>query len=138
MKKKFSGEEKRDFVRLDYASPLGIKVCKKETISKLLCGYTSNISQSGLLCSLKERVKKNDILWLSFDRATLSICEELEKKILIYQNGIIGKVVRIASENEGDHKVGVQFITREEKNLTHIFPKIHFIKQELEKEYEKT
>jgi hypothetical protein len=91
----------------------------------LLEGYTSNISQSGLLCNIKQKVTKDDVLWLSFDRSTLSICEELEKRAFIYQNGIIGKVVRV-DPKRNSYDVGVQFITREEKNLTHIYPKIYF------------
>jgi hypothetical protein len=67
---------------------------------------------------------------LAFDRATLSICEEMEKRALIYQNGIIGKVVRIELKDLGDYDVGIQFITREEKNLSHIYPEIHFITKE--------
>jgi hypothetical protein len=65
---------------------------------------------------------------LSFGRATLIVCEELEKRALIYQNGVIGKVVRIEPKDFGAYDVGIQFITREEKNLTHIYPEIHFIK----------
>ncbi len=54
----YNGKERRKFVRLDYLSPLAYKVCKKSTISKILKGYTSNISQSGLLCNIKDKVKK--------------------------------------------------------------------------------
>lgn len=125
--KKYKGKERRQFVRLDYATPLEYKVCKKKTISKLLEGYTSNVSQSGLLCNIKEKVKKGDILWLSFDRSTLSFCEGLDKKSLIYQSGIIGKVARI-ERKKNSFDVGVRFIDREEKNLTHIYPKMHFLK----------
>jgi len=128
MKKTYAGSERRQFVRLDYVMPLDFKVCKRKTISKLLAGYTSDISQEGLLCTIKDKVNKNDILWLSFDRSTLNICEELEKRILIYQNGVIGKVVRIENKNN-DYLVGVKFITREEKNLTHIYPKVYFIEK---------
>ncbi len=128
MVKAYSGIERRQFVRLDYAAPLACKVCKRETVSRLLEGYTANISQSGVLCKIKEKVRKNDLLWLSFNRATLSICEDLEKKVFIYQNGIIGKVVRIGPKDKNGHKVGLQFITREEKNLTNIYSKIHFLK----------
>jgi hypothetical protein len=131
MKKTYSGPERRHFVRLDYATPLEFKVCKKKTISKLLFGYTSDISQAGLLCTINDKVNKNDILWLSFDRSTLVICEELEKRILIYQNGIIGKVVWIDSKNHDVYVVGIKFITREEKNSTHIYPKIYFLTKEL-------
>ena len=125
----YTGSERREFLRLDYTAPLGLKVCKKQTISKLLEGYTADISPSGLLCNIKEKVRKNDILWLSFDRTTLDICSEIEKRVLIYQNGIIGKVVRIEVKDES-YNVGVQFITREETNATHIYPKVHFLLDE--------
>jgi len=127
MKRKYSGPERRQFLRLIHTVPLAYKVCKKATVSKLLKGYTSNISQSGLLCSIKEKVKKGDIIWLSFERNTLSFCESLERKVLIYQNGILGKVVRVKHKDIGRSDVGIQFITREERNLTHIYPKIHFV-----------
>jgi len=126
MDKPYRGPERRQFTRLDFATPVAYKVCKEETISKLLEGYTSNISQAGLLCNLKDRVNKNDILWLSFERSVLNMFEELDKRSLIYQNGIVGKVVRTAQKSDHTYDVGVCFITREEKNLTHIYPKVHF------------
>ncbi len=132
MTENYNGSERREFFRLDYSTPLDYKVCKEETLSKLLQGYTSNVSEAGLFCNIKDKVNKDDILWLSFDRATLNICEDLEKRALIYQNGIIGKVVRIEPKDLGDYDVGIQFITREEKNLTHIYPKIHFLTKETE------
>lgn len=131
MQKQYKGAERRQFVRLDYVMPFACKVCKKETLAKLLQGYTSNISQAGVFCSIKEKVAKDDILWLSFDRATLDFCGELEKQALIYQSGVIGKVVRVTPKN-GAYDLGIQFVTREEKNLTHIYPKLHFLKTNAE------
>jgi len=133
MENDYQDLERRQFVRLDYATPLACKVCKKETIDILLKGYTSNISESGLLCNIKERVNKDDILWLSFDRSVLDICSELEKKVFIYQNGIIGKVVRVMPSDEGVYDLGIRFITREEQNSTHIYPIVHFFEKDLEK-----
>lgn len=124
----YLGEERRQFARLDYTVPLAYKVCKEETVSKILEGYTANISQAGILCNLKEKVALDNLLWLSFDRSTLIVCEELERRSLIYQNGIVGKVVRLDSRSDGTFDVGIQFITREEKNLTYIYPKLHFLK----------
>lgn len=130
----YKGQERRKFVRLDYVSPLACKICKKETVSKLLEGYTSNISEAGLLCNIKDKVKKNDLLWLSFDRDTLNICGDLEKRSLIYQNGVIGKVVRADQKMDGTYDIGIQFLTREEKNLTYIYPKSYFIEQQKKSE----
>jgi len=109
--------ERREFARLDYATPLAYKICKKETIVKLLAGYISNLSSAGLLCNVREAVCLEDIIWLSFDRGVLSICEELEKRVFIYQNGIIGKVVRVEPKGNDNFDVGVKFITRQEQNL---------------------
>lgn len=132
MSQDYNVPERREFVRLDYSTPIDYKVCKQETLLKLLQGYTSNVSEAGLLCNIKDKVNKDDILWLSFDRATLVICEELEKRALIYQNGIIGKVVRIEPKDLGEYDVGIQFITREEENSTHIYQKVHFLTKEAE------
>lgn len=134
MKAVYKGAERREFTRLSYCMPLAFKVCKDKTISTLLQGYTSDVSQSGILCRLKEKVKKNDVLWLSFDRANLNICEELEKRSLIYQGGVIGKAVRIEPRKDGAYDVGIQFITREEKNPTHIYPMTYFLEKELNDE----
>ena len=126
MEAAYNGPERREFFRLDYATPLTYKVCKEETISKLLQGYTADISELGVLCNIKDRVNKDDILWLCFDRATLNICAEIEKKALIYQQGVIGKVVRIEPKDIDVFDVGVRFITREERNLTNIRPEADF------------
>lgn len=110
--------ERREFARLDYSKPLAYKICKKETITKLLEGYTSNISPAGILCNVKDGVSPDDILWLSFDRGVLSSCAELEKRVFIYQNGIIGKVVRVESRGSDNFDVGIKFITRQEQEIT--------------------
>ena len=130
MENNYNGLDRREFSRLDYVTPIMFKVCRKEVLDKLLAGYTSDVSQAGLLCNIKEDVKPDDILWLSFDRATLNICEELDRRSLIYQNGIIGKVARIEPQQDGTFNVGVQFIIREEKDFTHIYPKIKFVNNE--------
>lgn len=82
IKNTYGGLERRKFVRLDYIAPLNYKICNEQTLSNLLQGYTINISQAGLLCKIKDKVKKNDILWFAFDRGFLSFCEELEKEVL--------------------------------------------------------
>lgn len=107
--------ERREFVRLDYIAPLAYKVCKAETLSKLFQGYTVNISENGILCKIKEPVNIGDVLWLSFDRGVLAICEELESKSFIYQNGVIGKVMRIETPTDSEYTVGVKFLTRQEQ-----------------------
>jgi len=118
--------ERRLFARLEYSMPLNFKICSKETISRLCEGYSVNISQSGISCNICEKVNPDDILWLSFDRDTLDFCREMEKTVLIYQNGIIGNVIRVETGESGLYNVGVRFITREEKNNGNIYPQEYF------------
>jgi hypothetical protein len=133
MKKIYKGPERRKFVRLNCVTPLDYKVCKKSTVAKLVQGYIHNISQCGLLCKIKQKVKKNDLLWIVFDRTTMGICEDIEKRTLVYQNGVVGKVVRVVPKGSSNYDVGLQFLTREEKNLTHIYPKVYFVTKNLGK-----
>jgi hypothetical protein len=123
----YTGEERREFGRIDCVTPLAYKICKAETVNRLFEGYTMNLSEAGLLCRVKEPLTKDDIVWLSFDRLTLSCCEQMERRAFIYQNGVFGKVVRIEGGPENSFDIGVQFVTREEKNSSNIYPKIHFV-----------
>ena len=124
MNHNFPGPERRRFPRLDYVTPLAYKICKKETIDRLLDGYTTNVSQAGLMCTIKDKVHEEDILWLSFDRDTLTICHDMEKDSLIYQSGVIGKVMRIKHHDDGSYSVGIQFITRQETHVPFVKPQI--------------
>lgn len=131
--KSYKGPERRQNIRIEHVTPVNYKICKRKTLSTLMKGYSTNVSKAGMLCNLKERVKKDDIIWLGFDRGTLSICGDIEKNAFIYQNGVIAKVVRVISSNKGAYEVGVNFITREEKNSSNIYPLVHFIKDGDEK-----
>ena len=123
-------EERREFARFNYSAPLGFKICNKDTISKLCAGYTVDISQSGLLCNINEKVNQDDILWLSFDRSTLDFCREMEKRALIYQNGVIGNVTRVEPGETGSYSVGIRFITRQERDAENIYPQSYFLEKD--------
>jgi PilZ domain len=126
----YCGPEKREFTRLQFSKPLAYKICKRETISNLLRGYTANISQTGILCNIQAKVSLEDILWLSFDKSILVICSEMESNSLIYQNGVIGKVVRINLSKNHSYDVGIKFITRVEKDAEGINSRMPFLKNE--------
>jgi hypothetical protein len=134
MENNYSLEERREFPRNPYPAPLDFKVCNKNTVSKLCAGYTVDVSQSGLLCNMREKVNPDDILWLSFDRETLDFCRDLEKRIFIYQNGIIGNVARVQAEAAGNYSVGIRFITRQENDTNNIFSQTYFLEKYFNKE----
>lgn len=129
MAENFEGQNRRDHERFDCQTPLAYKICNQETLSKLFQGYTVNVSESGLLCYIHDRVKMEDVLWLSFNKSVLELCASMDKHSFFYQNGIIGKVVRITDKPDGTQEVGIHFITREEPNLTHIHSQFHFIEE---------
>ena len=133
MPENFQEQERRKFLRLDYITPLAFKICKPETIAKILQGYTVNVSQAGLLCHINAAVNPEDIIWVSFDRATLIICQEIEKNCFIYQGGIVGKVVRVENREDGTYTAGIKFIIREEQNLDHIYPELYLLSRQLDK-----
>ena len=126
---KYHGPDRREFIRLDCLSPLAVKICREETIKKLLNGYATNISEAGVLCTINNKVNKDDIIWLSFDRGTLNFCENLEKKSFIYQGGVIGKVIRTEDNNNGSYSVGIKFVTREELNQAYLYPAIRILEK---------
>ncbi len=130
MEETYSDLEKREFTRLPFAKPLAYKVCKQETLSKLLQGYTVNISQAGLLCNINDKVNLEDILWLNFDKSILVICSEMERRSLIYQNGVIGKVLRIDRNENQTYDVGIKFITRVENDDPEVMSRISLLKNE--------
>jgi c-di-GMP-binding flagellar brake protein YcgR len=114
-KEKNKRKERRQYIRLAYKKPLMYKVCKKTTISKILQGYTRNISNSGLMCNLREPVPKGGILWLRLDSGVLELCKEIEKKSVIIQQGVLGKVIWQKKVSNFSYDTGIRFITREEK-----------------------
>lgn len=122
---KYKGKEKRQFIRLSYKTPLRYKVCKKDTIKKIMFGYTQNVSQSGLFCNIKEHVPLNSVLWLVLDMGALNICSEVERRSVILQHGILGRVVREHHKRDGSFDVGVRFLTRQTQADKDLFQKVY-------------
>ncbi len=111
--------ERRSVVRVTCQTPLTFKVCKEETVSIILQGYTHDISRDGLRCTIAEKVPLGCTLWLKLDTDALILCEEVEKRAVILQHGILGKVIWIEKQDDGNYDIGLQFIVREEKNHVH-------------------
>lgn len=117
-------QERRQFFRLHFNTPLQFKsYSAKEktagTTQPVLRGNTQNISQSGVLFRTGERPPQlSSIVWMDLDIRTLKICQEIEERALIFNNGLLGKVVRVEEdEKQSDtYDVGVCFLTQDQKN----------------------
>ena len=121
--------EKREFFRLDFSSPLEFKCYLPEKIQA--DGEIQNISQSGVLF---ETVNKppaiSSILWMNLDFRTVKICQEIEGRALVFNNGLLGKVVRVEENIRKDnaYDVGVCFLTRDQQNSREIQAILNSIK----------
>lgn len=112
----YTDRERREFFRLNYTQPLQYKACQTNARGTV-DGAGRNISQTGILFRTETRPPEiSSLLWLNLDIRTLNICKEIEGKALIFNNGLIGKVVRVEEDAEGANSfdVGVCFLTKED------------------------
>lgn len=113
-------QEKRDFFRLNFSTPLEYKTfVGKNSPAAALKGTSENISQSGILFHTKNNPPQiSSLVWLSLDIRTLKICQEIESRALIFNNGLLGRVVRVEEDLQGENTfdVGVCFLTQNQKD----------------------
>ena len=123
-------QERREFFRLNFTTPIRFKTCDIKTLQQNvslatngLDGSTRNISQAGILFQTENRPPQlSSILWMSLDMRTLKICQEIESKALIFNNGVLGKVVRVEEDTNNDnaYDIGVCFLRKDQKDLPEV------------------
>ncbi len=121
--KKSKKKEKREFLRVNYDKPLTYRVIggpKNESFaSKFMTAVSKNLSASGILFTTNV-VKVPDIasmVVLDVDYRTASVCQEIEKRALILDNKLVGRVVRIEDNEDDTCGVGIAFVKRTEPML---------------------
>lgn len=107
---KFTGDERREFLRLPYEHPLKFNICRKGLIKELQIGTTKNVSQNGMLFKAKTAPEIGTIILIETDLKTLANCIEVEDALVELNGRIMGKVVRALPTEDGAHELGVQFI----------------------------
>jgi len=114
----YRGVERRQFLRYDLEKPFRYSVINtpedKGVLSTLLDAFSKNISASGILFTAKEVPKIASLLIIDLDFKTLKICQEIESRVLIVRNKVVGKVVRIEDNEDGLCGIGVAFIKKSE------------------------
>ena len=106
--------ERREFFRVPYASSLKYKAYNDGGSS----GTAQNISQSGILFQTEQEPPKlSSIVWLNLDLRTLKICQEIESRALIFNNGILGKVVRVEEDPDSgnSYDIGICFLRKDQR-----------------------
>ncbi len=115
---RYTGEERREFIRCDYEEPVHCRTIKssdgKKSFSSSIKGIVKNLSASGILfiVSSESTPKIANMLLLELDYQTSSICQEIEKQSLIARNRFLGKVVRIENNDDNTCDVGVALIPK--------------------------
>ena len=118
MTKGYKGQEKREFLRCDFNKPLKyntINIVKdKSFATNLISAISKNLSASGILfvTNITSVPDISSLLVLDLDYKTVNICKEIEDRVLILENKLIGRVVRIEDNEDGTCGIGVAFVTK--------------------------
>ncbi|OIO37806.1 MAG: hypothetical protein AUJ71_04455 [Candidatus Omnitrophica bacterium CG1_02_49_16] len=119
-------EERREFFRVNFSAPLNFKsyAGAPSGSSSRIAGSSAravsqNISQSGILFQTENNPPElSSILWMDLDFRTLNICKEIEKRALVFNNGLLGRVVRVEEDTKSPniYDIGVCFLTQDQRN----------------------
>ncbi|MGH7198548.1 MAG: PilZ domain-containing protein [Candidatus Omnitrophota bacterium] len=117
-------QERRDFFRINFKTPLEFRTYGSERPSRKTendsprPATSQNISQTGILFKTQsDPPDLSSILWMNMDIRTLHVCQEIEKRAVTFNQGLLGKVVRVEEDPEdGAYDVGVCFLTQNERN----------------------
>ena len=114
----FPGNDRREFFRYKHETPIRFKVVTEKqdmpSAAALSGAITRNLSASGILFTSKFLPQISSILALDLDFRTTQICKEIEEHALIVKDKVVGKVVRIEDNEDGQYNVGVAFIKKSE------------------------
>ena len=123
------GDEKREFLRVDYETPLNFKVMKGDKLSAKNDVFSRNVSACGLLFRTANDASipaLSSVVWIELDSHMMNICSEIEQDLVIYKNGVFGRVVRIAEGEPGkSFDIGVCFLRKSdmtESELRELMP----------------
>ena len=118
MTERYTGKERREFLRFDYEKPLHYSLIsspkEKSTFSSFINAVSKNLSAAGILFTIKEKAipEISSLIMLDLDYSTANVCKEIERRALIKNNKLLGKVVRIEDNGDGTCGVGVVFVTK--------------------------
>lgn len=110
------GDDKREFLRVDYEKDLNFKVLKGDKLSTKNDIQSLNVSACGLLFRTPNEASipaLSSIVWMELDSKMVNICSEIEQDLVIHKNGVFGRVVRIAEGEPGkSYDIGVCFLRK--------------------------
>lgn len=114
-------EERRQFLRCDYEKPIHYSIIStpkdKKSPFSLFKAVSKNLSASGILFITKANdvPEISSLLILDLDYKTANVCHEIDKRALIKNNRLLGRVVRIEDNENGTCGVGIAFINKSDR-----------------------
>ena len=112
------GEEKREFLRMDYETPLNFRVLSGDKLTAKSDVFSQNISACGLLFRTSRESSipaLSSIVWIELDQKMMNICAEIEADLIIHKSGVFGRVVRIAEGEPGkSYDIGICFLRKKD------------------------
>lgn len=116
------GKERREFIRYRYDKEMRydiLDLSKKDCHSGFQQAISSNLSASGILFNTKGSglPSMSSLIVLELDYRTAEICKEIEENIVIVDNKLLGRVVRIEENDDGSYGIGVAFIKKSDPTL---------------------
>ena len=121
MDRDYQKEDKRHFLRVDYKKPVHYSMVSSpkddKSMASLFKAVSKNLSASGLLFETgsEKAPEISSLIMLDLDYKTASICHEIEKRALIKNNKLLGRVTRIEDNGDGTCGVGVAFVTKSDR-----------------------
>ena len=117
-------DEQREFLRVDYEKVLNFKVLKGNKLIGKNDVFSRNVSACGLLFRTANESAVpalSSIVWVELDEKLMNICSEIEHDLIIHNNGIFARVVRIAEGEPGkSYDVGVCFLRKKDMSAEDI------------------
>ena len=114
------GDEKREFLRVDYETSLNFKALSGDKLAAKSDIFSRNVSACGILfrTSTESSIPAlSSIVWVELDPKMVNVCSEIESDLVIHKGGVFGRVVRIAEGEPGkSYDIGVCFLRK--KNMS--------------------
>jgi hypothetical protein len=115
-------QNRREFFRLKFTNPVQFKSYTPGNTARSAetrQAVTQNVSQSGILFQTGQTPPQlSSIVWMNVDLRTLKICQEIEERALIFNEGVLGRVVRVEEDaKQADtYDIGICFLTQDQKS----------------------
>ncbi|MBU0650699.1 PilZ domain-containing protein [bacterium] len=111
----YEGIERREFLRLDYETPVKFTVCSDKEVFGVGDGVTKNVSASGVLFTSRETLNVGSFLSIKLDPHTFTDVVEIDDDVVHFDGKLLGKIVRVEEiVVNKKYDIGVCFVKSDE------------------------